>query len=87
MNPVNRIDRIKQIGFTRAGGSTSHIHASHRASLGQDDRASSGPGRERVMTDLQTRHIGQPAWAGRLQACAQRKFHPLTVPASYTLHP
>jgi hypothetical protein len=39
------------------------------------------------MTDLQTRHIGQPAWMGRLQACAQRKFHALTVPASYTLHP
>jgi hypothetical protein len=39
------------------------------------------------MTDLQTRHIGEPAAAGGLQARAQRKFHPLTVPASYTLHP
>ena len=53
--------RREQIGLARAGRAAADIDASRRPLLREDDRAPGGPFRQRVVTDLETRHGRQSA--------------------------
>ena len=62
MDLLDRIDRVQQIGLTRARRSATHVHAGDRAFTKEDRGASGGSARVSEVADFDARNAGEGTW-------------------------